>query len=103
MKSALISLAIVSSAFAQDFDVIIRHGAVYDGSGGEAQHVDLAIRGDRIAGLGDFSEAIAKTIVNANGFAVAPGFINMRTWSTASLSPDRLSQSELRRGVTSES
>src|SRR5437588_9373781 len=102
MKSALISLAIVSSAFAQDFDVIIRNGAVYDGSGGEAQHVDLAIKGDRIAGLGDFSKASAKTIVNATGFAVAPGFINMLSWSTESLIQDGRSESELREGVTTE-
>src|SRR5256885_396154 len=102
MKSALISLAIVSSAFAQDFDVIIRNGAVYDGSGGEAQHVDLAIKGDRIAGLGDFSKASAKTIINAKDLAVAPGFINMLSWSTESLIQDGRSQSELRQGVTTE-
>src|SRR5438270_12724983 len=103
MKSALISLAIVSSAFAQDFDVIIRSGAVYDGTGSEAQHVDLAIKGDRIAGLGDFSKAQAKTIVNATGLAVAPGFINMLSWSTESLIQDGRSQGEPLQGVTTES
>src|SRR5438874_660064 len=102
MKSALISLAIVSSAFAQDFDVIIRNGDVYDGSGAPAQHVDVAIKGDRIAALGDYSKASAKTIVNATGFAVAPGFINMLSWSTESLIQDGRSQSELRQGVTTE-
>src|SRR5205085_2537282 len=102
MKSALISLAIVSSAFAQDFDVIIKNGAVYDGAGTEAQHVDLAIKGDRITGLGDYSKASAKTIVNASGLAVAPGFINMLSWSTESLIQDGRSQSELRQGVTTE-
>src|ERR1700731_3847812 len=102
MKCALISLAIVSSAFAQDFDVIIRNGTVYDGSGSDAQHVDLAIKGDRIAGLGDFSKASAKTIVNASGLAVAPGFINMLSWSTESLIQDGRSQSEIRQGVTTE-
>ena len=102
MKSALISLAIVSSAFAQDYDVIIRNGDVYDGSGSDAQHVDLAIKDDRIAGLGDFSKAGAKTIINAKGLAVAPGFINMLSWSTESLIQDGRSQSELRQGVTTE-
>jgi len=102
MKWALISLAIVSSAFAQDFDVIIRNGDVYDGSGGPAQHVDLAIKGDRVAGLGDYSKASAKTIVNGTGLAVAPGFINMLSWSTESLIQDGRSQSELRQGVTTE-
>jgi N-acyl-D-amino-acid deacylase len=97
-----IASAIVSFAHAQDFDIIIRNGAVYDGSGGEAQHIDLAIKGDRIAGLGDFSKASAKTIVSASGLAVAPGFINMLSWSTESLIQDGRSQSEIRQGVTTE-
>src|SRR6266849_5667494 len=93
---------IAVAARAQDFDIIIKGGAVYDGTGGEAQHVDLAIRGDRIAGVGDFKNASAKTIVNANGLAVAPGFINMLSWSTESLIQDGRSQSEIREGVTTE-
>ncbi|HET9801402.1 MAG TPA: hypothetical protein VFP82_06910, partial [Chthoniobacterales bacterium] len=102
MKSALILSLIASSALAQDFDVIIRNGDVYDGSGGAVQHVDLAIKGDRIAGLGDYSKASAKTIVNAKDLAVAPGFINMLSWSTESLIQDGRSQGELRQGVTTE-
>jgi len=93
---------IAFAARAQDFDVIIKGGAVYDGTGGEAQRVDLAIKGDRIAGLGDFKNASAKTIVNARGLAVAPGFINMLSWSTESLIQDGRSQSEIRQGVTTE-
>src|SRR5215831_1392597 len=102
MKSALILSLITSSALAQDFDVIIRNGDVYDGSGGAVQHVDLAIKGDRIAGLGDYSKASAKTIVNAKDLAVAPGFINMLSWSTESLIQDGRSQGELCQGVTTE-
>src|SRR5207248_3459948 len=56
----------------------------------------------RIAALGDYSKASAKTIVNASGLAVAPGFINMLSWSTESLIQDGRSQSELRQGVTTE-
>jgi N-acyl-D-amino-acid deacylase len=89
-------------AAAQDFDVIIKGGAVYDGAGGEAQHVDLAIKGDRIAGVGDFKNAKAKTVIDAHGLAVAPGFINMLSWSTESLIQDGRSQSEIRQGVTTE-
>jgi N-acyl-D-amino-acid deacylase len=90
------------AAPAQDFDVIIKNGAVYDGSGAEAQHVDLAIKGDRIAGLGDLKNAKAKTVIDAHGLAVAPGFINMLSWSTESLIQDGRSQSEIRQGVTTE-
>src|SRR5229473_4724027 len=84
------------------FDVIIKGGVVYDGRRGEPKHVDVAIRGDRIAGISDFAAAHANTIVDANGLAVAPGFINMLSWSTVSLIEDGRSQSEIRQGVTTE-
>jgi hypothetical protein len=44
------------------FDVVIKHGTVYDGSGSEPQHVDVVIHGDHIAGVGDFSKVTAETI-----------------------------------------
>ena len=43
-------------------DVIIKGGTVYDGTGAEPKHVDVAIRGDRIAGVGDCNTAKAKTV-----------------------------------------
>jgi N-acyl-D-amino-acid deacylase len=85
-----------------DFDVIIRGGTVYDGTGAEPKHVDVAIRGDRIAEIGDVKTAKAKTVIDATGLAVAPGFINMLSWSNESLIQDGRSQSEIRQGVTTE-
>jgi N-acyl-D-amino-acid deacylase len=85
-----------------EFDVIIKGGTVYDGAGGEPQHVDLAIRNDRIAGIGNLKTTNAKVIVDATGLAVAPGFINMLSWSNESLIQDGRSQSEIRQGVTTE-
>ena len=85
-----------------DFDVIIRGGTVYDGTGAEPKHADVAIRADRIAGVGDFAAAHAKTVIDANGLAVAPGLINMLSWSNESLIQDGRSQSEIRQGVTTE-
>ena len=90
------------SPSAADFDVIIKGGTVYDGTGAEPKHVDVGVRGDRIVGVGDFKTAKAKTVINANGLAVAPGFINMLSWSTQSLIQDGRSQSEIRQGVTTE-
>src|SRR2546428_4991653 len=90
------------SPSATKFDVIIKGGAVYDGTGGEPKDVDVAIRGDRIAAVGDFASAQAKLIIDAKGMAVAPGFINMLSWSTESLIQDGRSQSEIRQGVTTE-
>ncbi len=107
MKRAIFCFSLLLAAtnvsiIAADLDVIIKNGAVYDGTGSEAQHVDLAIEGDHIAGLGDFKKAKAKTIIDASGLAVAPGFINMLSWSTESLIQDGRSQSEIREGVTTE-
>src|ERR1043166_8807107 len=85
-----------------NFDVIVKGGTVYDGTGAEPRHVDVAIRGDRIAGVGDFKNAKAKKIIDAKGLAVAPGFINMLSWSNESLIQDGRSQSEIRQGVTTE-
>src|SRR5213596_48525 len=98
-------LMIVFPVFGREppnFDVIIKGGTIYDGTGAEPRHVDLAIRGDRIAGIGDFEKAKAKTVIDAKGLAVAPGFINMLSWSTESLIQDGRSQSEIRQGVTTE-
>ena len=86
----------------QEFDVIIRSGTVYDGSGGEGRQADVALRGDRIAGVGNLKSATAKVTIDARGLAVAPGFINMLSWSTESLIADGRSQSEIRQGVTTE-
>jgi N-acyl-D-amino-acid deacylase len=99
---SLLLAATSVSIIAADFDVIIKNGAVYNGTGSEAQHIDLAIRGDRIAGVGDYKNAKAKTVIDARGLAVAPGFINMLSWSTESLIQDGRSQSETRQGVTTE-
>jgi N-acyl-D-amino-acid deacylase len=84
------------------FDIIIKGGTLYDGTGGEGHVADVAIRGDRIAGVGDFAKASAKKTIDAHGLAVAPGFINMLSWSNESLIQDGRSQSEIRQGVTTE-
>ena len=104
-------LTIVFTVFAQepspspssdDFDLIVRGGTLYDGTGAKPLQADVAIRGDRIAGIGDFKSAKAKMVIDAKGLAVAPGFINMLSWSTESLIQDGRSQSEILQGVTTE-
>jgi len=84
------------------FDVVIRNGTVYDGTGAPGQRADVGIRGDRIAGIGDLSGLPATTTIDAANLAVAPGFINMLSWSTESLLVDGRSQGELREGVTTQ-
>ncbi len=84
------------------FDTLIKGGTVYDGTGSEGRPADVAIRGDHIIGVGDYARENARNVIDARGMAVAPGFINMLSWSTESLIEDGRSQSELRQGVTSE-
>src|ERR1700686_2619044 len=84
------------------FDVLIKGGTLYDGSGEKPRVIDVAIRGDRIVALGDFPADRARAVIDAKGLAVAPGFINMLSWSTESLIEDGRSQSEIRQGVTTE-
>ncbi|MEO5895179.1 MAG: D-aminoacylase [Vicinamibacterales bacterium] len=98
----LIALLAVTPAQPPAFDVIIRGGTVYDGTGSPGRRADVGIRGDRVAAVGDLSGASAPTVVDATGFAVAPGFINMLSWSTESLIVDGRSQGEVRQGVTTQ-
>jgi N-acyl-D-amino-acid deacylase len=84
------------------FDVIIRGGMIYDGTGGAPIRADVGINGDRIAVIGNLKSANAKTVVDATGLAVAPGFINMLSWSVDSMIIDGKSQGELRQGVTTQ-
>ena len=87
---------------AEKFDIVIKGGTVYDGTGDKPRMTDVAIRGDRIAGVGNFPAERATTVIDAKGMAVAPGFINMLSWSTDSLIEDGRSQGEIREGVTTE-
>ena len=91
-----------SSSPASEFDIVIKNGTVYDGSGSEGRMADVAIRGDRIAAVGHLEKERAKNAIDARGLAVAPGFINMLSWSNESLIQDGRSQSEIRQGVTTE-
>ncbi|ABF53180.1 N-acyl-D-amino-acid deacylase family protein [Sphingopyxis alaskensis] len=83
------------------YDVIIRGGTIYDGSGKAPIVGDVAIKGDRIVAVGTVG-GDAKSEVSARGMAVAPGFINMLSWATESLIADPKSQSDIRQGVTLE-
>jgi N-acyl-D-amino-acid deacylase len=84
------------------FDVLITGGLVFDGSGSPGRRVSVGLRGDRIAAVGELPGARATTVVDASNLAVAPGFINMLSWSTESLLVDGRSQGEIRQGVTTQ-
>src|SRR6185503_8434223 len=94
--------AVGQAAQRGDFDVLIKGGTVYDGTGRAPRRADIAIKGDHIVAIGNLRTARARSVVDANGLAVAPGFINMLSWSTESLIADGRSQGEIRQGVTTQ-
>lgn len=84
------------------YDVIIRNGTLYDGSGAPGVEADIAIRGERIVAIGDLGGARAATIIDATDRAVTPGFINMLSWAVTSLIEDGRGLSDIKQGVTLE-
>ena len=95
-------LAVVAARQSPPYSVIIAGGTVYDGTGSPGRRADVGLRDDRIAAVGDLAGAAAALRVDATGQAVAPGFINMLSWSTESLLVDGRSQGEIRQGVTTQ-
>ncbi len=91
-----------SGAFqgAQRFDVLIKGGRVFDGSGNPWFRADVGVRDGKIAAIGDLSDADAARIIDAAGMAVAPGFIDIHSHSDGTLPVDGTAQSKVRQGVT---
>ena len=102
LLAALWVVPSMAAPAAEPHDVVIRGGTIYDGSGGAPYAGEVAIDGDRIAYVGPSRGLEGRLVIDATGKAVAPGFINMLSWSTESLIHDGLGQSELRQGVTLE-
>jgi N-acyl-D-amino-acid deacylase len=100
--SPLLLALMTACSTAPQYDVVIRHGTVYDGTGAAPVVEDLGIKGDRITTRGDLSAARGREEVDATGLAVAPGFINMLSHSETSLIADGRSQGDIRQGVTLE-
>ncbi len=95
-------LLVVLSCKKQEYDIVIRGGTVYDGTGKPGVVTDIAINADTIAFMGNLASAIGKKEIDAKGLAVAPGFINMLSWAVESLIIDGKSQGDIRQGVTLE-
>ncbi|HEY8203569.1 MAG TPA: D-aminoacylase [Pyrinomonadaceae bacterium] len=87
---------------APDYDIIIRHGRVVDGSGRAAFNADVAIKNDRIARIGNLSGAKATREIDARGQVVAPGFIDMLGQSEQYVLIDPRAMSKVMMGVTTE-
>jgi N-acyl-D-amino-acid deacylase len=96
------SLPITSAAAPAPYDLIILNGRVIDGSGRPAFEADVAIKGDRIARIGNLRGAQATRVIDARGQIVAPGFIDMLGQSESFLLIDPRGMSKVMMGVTTE-
>jgi N-acyl-D-amino-acid deacylase len=100
-----LALATVAAAAAPPptpYDVVIRNGLVYDGSGAPPYAADVAITGDRIAAIAPHIPTPGRTEIDAHGKAVSPGFVNMLAHPEESLIVDGRGLSDLAQGVTLE-
>ncbi|HEY0742667.1 MAG TPA: D-aminoacylase [Chryseosolibacter sp.] len=86
----------------ETYDIILRGGMVYDGSGSDGFVGDVALQSDTIAALGNLTDAKGRIEIDARGLIVAPGFINMLSWSEKTLLMDGRSMSDIKQGVTTE-
>jgi N-acyl-D-amino-acid deacylase len=84
------------------WDILIRGGAVIDGSGRPGETGDVAVQNGRIVALGRSLTAEAAKIIDAEGLAVTPGFIDIKTHSDFTLPINPKAESKVRQGVTTE-
>lgn len=99
----ILFLFLVSCQKPAEYDILIQNGTIYDGSGSEPFTGDIAVNGEKIVYAGPTLEkARAKTIIDATGKIVSPGFVNMLSWSNVSLIHDGRTLSGIKQGVTLE-
>jgi N-acyl-D-amino-acid deacylase len=84
------------------WDILIRGGTVIDGSGRPGAIGDVAVRDGRITALGRSLPAGSAKVIDAEGLAVAPGFIDIKTHSDFTLPINPKAESKVRQGVTTE-
>src|SRR5712672_2114325 len=84
------------------FDLLIRGGTVFDGTGRPGEPADIAVRDGHIVEIDPPPDSGAVTIIDAEGLAVAPGFIDIKTHSDFTLPINPKAESKVRQGVTTE-
>jgi len=84
------------------YDLIIKGAKIIDGTGNPWFYGDIAIQGDNIVEIGNLHGKSGKTIIEAKGLVVAPGFIDMHTHCDFNIgNPDcRANLNYLSQGVT---
>jgi len=98
----LLLVGAATPAATRDYDLIISHGHVIDGTGSPWYAGDVAIRDGHIAAIGNLGDAHAKRVIDAKGMVVAPGFIDMLGQSDITMLVDPRVPSKIYQGITTE-
>ncbi len=98
----LLFVSVSGQSQKKEYDLILRNGIVYDGTGIKPVVGDVALGKDTIAAIGNLTNAIGKMEIDIKGMAIAPGFINMLSWADGTLIKDGRSMSDIKQGVTLE-
>ena len=101
-KIILLSPLFILMIGCSQYDLVVRDGMIYDGSGTKPYKGDVAIINAKIVEVSKSIDGKGKHEIDANGLAVSPGFINMLSWATTSLIADGRSLSDIKQGVTLE-
>ena len=81
------------------YDLIIKNGTVYDGTGDKPFMADIAIKGRKIEAIGELDE-VSKQTINAEGKVVAPGFVDIHTHYDGQVTWDPYLRPSTYHGVT---
>jgi N-acyl-D-amino-acid deacylase len=84
------------------YDVLVRGGRVFDGSGNPAFRADIAIDEGTVVAVGGLAGCRARHVIDGDGLAVCPGFVDMHTHSDLAVLADPSSEIKIRQGVTLE-
>jgi len=102
LTATMLLLPLNNSTQAPQYDLLIKRGRIVDGSGRAGYVADLAVKDDRIAAIGNLSQATAARVIDAQGLVVAPGFIDLLGQSETYLLIDPRAMSKVMMGVTTE-
>lgn len=84
------------------YDLILSRGLVYDGLGNPPLLLDIGIKGERIAKIGNLINESYRKKIDVNGFSVSPGFIDMHSHSDTYYFINPQADCKIRQGVTTE-
>ncbi len=102
LLAVLLTLSLASLASSQEFDIVIAHGHIVDGTGSPWYSGDIGIRAGRIAAIGNLAGDPRQRTIDAHGEVVAPGFIDMLGQSELTILVDPRLPSKIYQGITTE-